>query len=157
MCVYSSHFVVVSEVSVEALIMCNFVQYIMLHYKGSTSHYLVTVETFMNGVHYIRTISFYNLGARCSGWSTPRPGRFTLGKTRYPLNRRLGGHQGRSRRVRKISPPPGFNPRIVQPVASRYTDWATPTHWLIYRWESFFALCSEIKYTSTYLNKNWFW
>jgi hypothetical protein len=27
--------------------------------------------------------------------------------------------------VRKISPPPGFDPRIVQPVASRYTDYAT--------------------------------
>ena len=26
----------------------------------------------------------------------------------------------------KISPPPGFDPRNVQPVASRYTDWATP-------------------------------
>jgi hypothetical protein len=24
----------------------------------------------------------------------------------------------------KISPPPGFDPRIVQPVSSRYTDWA---------------------------------
>jgi hypothetical protein len=46
-------------------------------------------------------------------------------KTRYPLYRRLGGPQGRSGRVRKISPPPGFDPRIVQPVASRYTDWAT--------------------------------
>ena len=26
---------------------------------------------------------------------------------------------------RKISPPPGFDPRAVQPVVSRYTDWAT--------------------------------
>jgi len=25
----------------------------------------------------------------------------------------------------KISPPPGFDPRTVQPVASRYTDYAT--------------------------------
>ena len=46
------------------------------------------------------------------------------GKTRYPLYRRLGGPQGRSGRVRKIFPPPGFYPRTVQPVASRYTDWA---------------------------------
>jgi len=41
------------------------------------------------------------------GWvvnATPR--RFTPGKeTRYPLYRRLGGPQGRSGRVRKISPP----------------------------------------------------
>jgi len=48
------------------------------------------------------------------------------GKTRYPLYRRLGGPRGRSGRVRKISPPPGFDPRTVQPAASRYTDWANP-------------------------------
>jgi hypothetical protein len=34
--------------------------------------------------------------------------------------------QGRSGRVQKNSPPPGFDPRTVQPVASRYTDWAIP-------------------------------
>ena len=49
-----------------------------------------------------------------------------LGKTRYPLYRRLGGPQGRSGWVRKISPPSGLDPRIVQPVASRYTDCAIP-------------------------------
>jgi len=43
-------------------------------------------------------------------------------KTRYSLYRRLGGPQGRSGRVRKISPPPGFEPRTTQPVASRNTD-----------------------------------
>ena len=32
------------------------------------------------------------------------------------------GPQGQSGRVRKISLPPGFDPRTVQPVASRYTD-----------------------------------
>ena len=47
-------------------------------------------------------------------------------KTRYPLYRRLGGPQGRSVQVRKISPPLGFDPQNVQPVASRYTDWANP-------------------------------
>jgi hypothetical protein len=57
------------------------------------------------------------------GWSTPRPDRFTpQGKTRYPLYRNLVGPQGRFGRVRKISPPPGFDPRTSQPVASRYTD-----------------------------------
>ena len=48
------------------------------------------------------------------------------GKSRYPLYRRLGGPQGRSERVRKISPSPGFDPRTVQSVASRYTDCAIP-------------------------------
>ena len=55
-------------------------------------------------------------------WSTPRPGRFTPGRDPYPSYRRLGGPHGRSGQVRNISPPPGFDPRTVQPVASRYTD-----------------------------------
>jgi hypothetical protein len=37
------------------------------------------------------------------------PAAFPPGKTRYPLYRRLGGPQGRYGRVRKISPPPGFD------------------------------------------------
>jgi hypothetical protein len=62
--------------------------------------------------------------------SVPCPGRsLPLGKTRYPLYRRLGGPQDRSGQVQKISPPLGFNPRTVQPIASRYTDYATrPTN-----------------------------
>jgi hypothetical protein len=38
------------------------------------------------------------------------------------IGRRLGGPQGQSGRVRKISPPQGFDHRTVQSVASRYTD-----------------------------------
>ena len=55
------------------------------------------------------------------------PAALPPGKTRYPLYRRLGRPQGPSGRVRKILPPLGFDPRIVQPLASRYTDWAIPT------------------------------
>jgi hypothetical protein len=43
-------------------------------------------------------------------------------ETRYPLCRRLGGFPGCSGRVRKISPPPAFDPRTVQLVSSGYTD-----------------------------------
>ena len=50
------------------------------------------------------------------------PAALPPGKTRYPLYRRLGGLQSRSGRLWKISPPSGFDPRTVQPVASRYTD-----------------------------------
>jgi hypothetical protein len=58
--------------------------------------------------------------------SASRPGRsLPPAKTRYLLYRRLGGHQGRSGQVWKILPPPGFDPLTVQPVASRYTDYAT--------------------------------
>jgi hypothetical protein len=64
------------------------------------------------------------------GWLASRPGRLNPGKeTRYPFYRRLGGPQGRFGRLRKISPPPGFDPRTVQPVASRYTDCAMAAHY----------------------------
>jgi hypothetical protein len=52
------------------------------------------------------------------------PAALPPGKTRYSLYRRLDGPQSRSGRVRKISPPPGFDP----PAASRYTDYAIPAH-----------------------------
>jgi len=48
------------------------------------------------------------------------PASLPPGKNWYPLYRRLGGPQGRSGRVLKISPTPGFDSRTVNPVASRY-------------------------------------
>ena len=53
-------------------------------------------------------------------------------KSRCPCYRRLSEPQNRSGRVRKISPPPGFDPRTLQPVASHYTDWAIPAPWCCY-------------------------
>jgi len=48
---------------------------------------------------------FQDLGARWSEGSAARPGRtLPLGKTRYPLYRRLGGHQGRSGRAENLTP-----------------------------------------------------
>ena len=64
--------------------------------------------------------------------SAARPSR-TLppGKSWYPLYRRLGGPQGRSGQVENLAPP-GFDPRTVQSVVSRYTDWATlPIFWCV--------------------------
>ena len=60
----------------------------------------------------------------------PRPDRFTPGNDLVPIV--LGGLQDRSKRVRKISSPPGFDPRTVQPVANRYTDYAIPDHSLLH-------------------------
>jgi len=68
----------------------------------------------------------------CVGCQRHAPATLPPGKTQYPLYRRLCGPQGRSGWVRKISPPPVFDPRTVQPVASRYTDWGIPTHLFIY-------------------------
>ena len=42
----------------------------------------------------------------------------------------LGGPQGRSGRVENLVPT-GIRSRTIQPVAGRYTDWATPAHYLI--------------------------
>jgi hypothetical protein len=56
---------------------------------------------------------------------------YPLGKTQYPFYRRLGGPQGKSRWVQKISPPThplGFDPRTVQPVACPYTNYIILAH-----------------------------
>ena len=63
------------------------------------------------------------------GWvvsSTPQP-HFTpreKGKTCYPFYRRLGGPHGRSGRAENLVPT-GIQSWTVQPVVSRYTNWAT--------------------------------
>jgi len=58
-------------------------------------------------------------------WSAARPGRtLPSGKTRYPSYRRLGGPQGRSRRVENLIST-GIRSRTIHLVFSRYTDWAT--------------------------------
>lgn len=59
------------------------------------------------------------------GWLTPYPGLFTVGKwPGYPLCRRLVGLEGMPGGLRKISPPPRCDPRIVPRVASRSTLYA---------------------------------
>jgi hypothetical protein len=63
------------------------------------------------------------VGAQCHA-----PPALPQGKTWYPLCRRLGRPQVWSGWVWKISPPPGFDPQTVQPVASCYADWAILAH-----------------------------
>jgi hypothetical protein len=60
--------------------------------------------------------------------NTPRPGK--AAGAWYPLYRRTGWPRDRSGQVWKISPPPEWDFRTVQPVASRYTDYAIPVHLL---------------------------
>ena len=52
------------------------------------------------------------------GWLTPITGRFAPEKDLVPFYRGLVEPQVQSGRVRNISPPPGFNPRTVQPITS---------------------------------------
>ena len=65
-------------------------------------------------------------------WSTARPGRtLTPGKTRYPLYRRLGGPQARSRRAENLASP-GFDPRSVQTVAQSLYRLSYRAHKVLY-------------------------
>jgi hypothetical protein len=61
------------------------------------------------------------VGGQCHALAT-----LPLGKMWYPLYRRLGGPQSRSGQMWKISPPLGFDPWTVKPVASCYTDYTIP-------------------------------
>jgi hypothetical protein len=45
----------------------------------------------------------------------------------------VGGPRGQSRRMRKILPSPGFEPRTVQPIDSTYTDYAISLFSYTYR------------------------
>jgi hypothetical protein len=67
------------------------------------------------------------------------PGCSTSGKEpQYPVYKRLyikilrykrlGGSQGQSGQVQKISPPPGFGPQNIQPLASLHTNYIIPVH-----------------------------
>jgi hypothetical protein len=72
-----------------------------------------------------KALLFFNLGARWgAGGQHHVLAALPLGKTWYPLYRRLRGPQGWSVEVQKISPSLGFDSQTVQPVAIRYTDWA---------------------------------
>jgi hypothetical protein len=61
-----------------------------------------------------------------SVWSTPRPGRFTPGNYPVPIVQDAGWAPGWVwTGTENLAPPlfpPEFDPRTVQPVASRYTD-----------------------------------
>jgi hypothetical protein len=118
---------------VECMLIQNFVSFIHLIfcYKGK-GHPITGHQEPRGGVE-VQLYSFPISSLEGDGWSAPRLGRFTPGKTRYPLYWRLDGPQCRSERVRKISPRLGFDPRNVQSVVSRYTDWATQPTIFSYR------------------------
>jgi hypothetical protein len=72
---------------------------------------------------YSSTLSLTSALGRVGG-RRHTPAALPPGNTRYTLYRKLRGSQGRSGQARKISLPPGFDPRTVQLVVSRYTDYA---------------------------------
>ena len=90
---------------------------------------------------YKSTLSLTSVLER-GGWLTPRPSCFTPGnEIRYQF---IGDWrpQGRSGRVRKISPSPWFEPLTAQPVDSRYTDWAIPAHVTLVGKLNYYKECS---------------
>ena len=55
-------------------------------------------------------------------------GRFAPGKDPVPIIQEAGWAPGLVWKGVEISPPPGFDPRTLQAIASHYTDWAIPAH-----------------------------
>ena len=88
----------------------------------------------------VHLYSFVNLGARWDGWSTPRPGRFIPGKDPLPLYRRLGGPQGRSGRVREISPPTGVPSSDRPALSESLYRLSSPYSCKSYFWEIYFII-----------------
>jgi hypothetical protein len=78
-------------------------------FRSHSINLYAALQNVLTGSFFKEEISFKN--NRCSlGLSIPHTGHFTP--------RRLGGHQGQSGQVWKISPPVGFNSWCVQTIAS---------------------------------------
>jgi hypothetical protein len=89
------------------------------------------------------------------GWvvkATPRP----LHAREIPGTYCIGGWMGPRtglERCGKDRPPPGFDPRTVQPVASRYTDWNTSAPTFCVAGPNF-LLCRQV-WTQSWFLKAW--
>jgi hypothetical protein len=83
-----------------------------LHAEGVCTRSSLVQALSLRTAHRGRTgiaLLFHDHGTRRGEGSASRPGRsLPSGKTRYPLYKRLGGSQGRSGQMRKISPPTGI-------------------------------------------------
>ena len=87
--------------------------YIYIHIIKSKVHPRTGHKGPKGEKRYISTLSLTS-ALDTGGWLTPRPGRFTPRESpgTHCIGR-LGGPQGRSGPVRKILPPPGFDPWTV--------------------------------------------
>ena len=65
------------------------------------------------------------------GWLTPRPSHFTFRESQYQFYRKLGRPQGG---CGKSFPPLEFDHQNIQPVDSRYTNYAISAHPLTSIW-----------------------
>jgi hypothetical protein len=86
--------------------------------KVKVTHNRLEIPEGVRGI----TLHSLDLGSlEGGGWSAPRPGRFNPGTDPISIVQEAGGGAGLDV-CEKSRPPPGFDPRTVQPVASRYTD-----------------------------------
>jgi hypothetical protein len=104
----------------------------ILHVSDSSSVHHQELFTVHSAMVYVIQTAVEHPARPAARQLSKSPAALPPGNTRYRLYKRLGGPHGRSGRVWKISSPPEFDPRTVQPVASRYTDWAIPAHALLY-------------------------
>ena len=79
------------------------------------------------------------------GSSASLPGHFTSGSDRYRLYGRFGGPQVPSGRVQKSSPPPGFDLRAAQSVASCYTDCGVPAAFVHRRVRNMYGAMDKVQ------------
>ena len=105
---------------------------LVAQYLNQPSHRIIFVRvcsTFLFTGTSDKVFRFRNNNHVVIRWSVPRSSRFIAGKEkRYPFYRRVGGPHSQSGRVWKISPSPGYDPRTIQLVTNRYTDFAIPVH-----------------------------
>jgi hypothetical protein len=112
----------------------------------------------------VQLYSFFKFCARWGGWSKPHPGRIT--PVKETQCKRLGGPEGWSGQVWKVSPLQGIDPHTVQFATSRYSkDYPNPAH--------LSSMCMNMNYarsenvcskqsTSTWTSQpvplaDWFW
>jgi hypothetical protein len=101
--------------------MCEIFQILIILKKVKVKISRNRIESLQEG----RRIDLHSLdlGARRGERSAPRPGRFTPGKDPVPIVHEAGvGPRAGLVVCEKSRPYQGFDPRTVQPVASRYTD-----------------------------------
>jgi len=120
--------------SVQALRLCTGTEALYRYWGSVQALRLCTGRTaHMRSISTGIALHFHDHGTK-RGWGvsvTLRP-LFIPGKDPVPIVQKAGWAPRRSGHMLKISPPPGFNPQTIQPVASRYTDYVTRPTMYIY-------------------------
>ena len=86
------------------------------------------------------------------GWvvnATPRP-LYRRGREPVPIVQEVGWEPGPVwKGAKNLASPPGFDPGTVQPVASRYTEWAIPGHEHVYNFVYHLFVTTDCQVSAT--------